>query len=330
MNILRHFKAFAVRRYTIGALALCLSAAFIFFSAADASAMQGRILFMRWNGSGNTAVQSLMISDGGRERVLASKNAYDPELSPDGRTAAFTLYGENGSRTIAVMDIASKKVRRLKVRGDNSYGPRWSPDGTKLVYAKFVDESRWQPAIYDLGRDSEKVLDMGRGVSAADVSSPFWAADGKAVMAQDLSKMWTIGTDGKLKGSVPLAKMFPDAGETASSAINFSSSQYDGRIVFTAERVGTKCVNCQNPDMRSQIYIYDPKTGTYVSPEIKGQCVIRASWIPGQRGTLLLETHSASVRRQKNTGIADIRTYSLAAGRLSEPVVKNGTGASAL
>jgi len=63
----------------------------------------------------------------------------DVELSPDGRTVAYTVQNRarpgRASSQIWVMDVASGQASRLVAAGTSSSSPLWSPDGRWLAYS---------------------------------------------------------------------------------------------------------------------------------------------------------------------------------------------------
>jgi dipeptidyl aminopeptidase/acylaminoacyl peptidase len=65
--------------------------------------------------------------------------ATDPQISPDGRTIAYTrksndVMTDKSRSTIWLVDVASGQQRPLLAGSGSYFSPRWSPDGTRLAY----------------------------------------------------------------------------------------------------------------------------------------------------------------------------------------------------
>jgi len=79
---------------------------------------------------------------GGTGEILAGNVAYVVGWSPDGRLFAFV----DGSDRLAVVDVATAKVRKLAALG-GLWGTTWSPDSRRLLLFDSVDahcNALWQ------------------------------------------------------------------------------------------------------------------------------------------------------------------------------------------
>lgn len=107
--------------------------------------------------------------------LLNVKRVGDPQLSPDGKTVAFTIGTVNKEANrvinqIYTISIDGTKQRQITNAASSSGGPRWSPDGKKLAY-----NHAGQVWVMDAdGDDKEQVTKISTGASG-----PVWSPDGK-------------------------------------------------------------------------------------------------------------------------------------------------------
>ncbi|WP_372370183.1 prolyl oligopeptidase family serine peptidase [Candidatus Uabimicrobium sp. HlEnr_7] len=111
--------------------------------------------------------------------VFELEYASDPQISPDGKTVAYThnsmdIMNDRKVTQIWTVDIATQK--NLPLLPKNTHSPRWSPDGKRLLYTATEKKST---QLY------VKWLDDGKTVKITHVnSSPHsasWSADGKSI-----------------------------------------------------------------------------------------------------------------------------------------------------
>jgi TolB protein len=252
-----------------------------------------RVIFER---EGNIRLSDM----GGANPVLLGKG-YDAEISPDGRSVAFTDYRQG--RKIAVMDVATKKVRVLSaVPGYNSYGPRWSPDGTRLVFNHWIEEkSQWVPGVIDTTGKNLKIFRMD---NEGGVHSPFWAHDGMSVYAQDLSTLYRFDTNGKLLESRPLDPIVGKAG--ISSATRFCVSADGSAWIFDGD-----VDEPDNPISKAWgepiagVFLHTPADGRTIRISPKGMSASAPSWAPDGKSVLFCGVRPEDVRKKgKNVTFA--------------------------
>src|ERR1043165_2666936 len=107
--------------------------------------------------------------------LLKVRRISDPQVSPDGRTVAFTITdpdkAANKSKTqIYLVSVDGGEPRQLTNGDQSSESPRWSPDGKRLAY--IGDSQVW--TIDVATGEKKKVTNAPTG---ADV--PVWSPDGK-------------------------------------------------------------------------------------------------------------------------------------------------------
>jgi Tol biopolymer transport system component len=100
----------------------------------------------------------------------------EPEVSPDGRTLAFSALVRN-----YLMDLeAGAKPRRLTDSAAPEFHPSWSPDGKSLVYVTWTasDAGHIWLAPADRSQPPRRLTD-----TAAFYTSPVFTPDGKSIVA---------------------------------------------------------------------------------------------------------------------------------------------------
>ena len=103
----------------------------------------------------------------------------DPQISPDGRTIAFVQtqpsYQENRyRRSIQLMDLETKSMRRLSGDQQKDFSPRWSPDGKQIC---FVSTRNGIPQLFLISADGGEARQLTRMVGGA--GAPVWSPDGQ-------------------------------------------------------------------------------------------------------------------------------------------------------
>lgn len=107
--------------------------------------------------------------------MLTLKRLTDPQLSPDGKTIAYTVGTVDmaANRTVNqiwTMAIDGSRQKQITNGSGSSSGPRWSPDGKKIAY-----NSGGQIWTMDAdGGDKEQITKLSSGAGG-----PVWSRDGK-------------------------------------------------------------------------------------------------------------------------------------------------------
>jgi dipeptidyl aminopeptidase/acylaminoacyl peptidase len=107
--------------------------------------------------------------------LLAVKRVGDPQVSPDGRSVAFTVgtVDKAANRVITqiyTMNIDGSNQRQITKAEKSSSSPRWSPDGRRIA---FVNEGQIWTMRPD-GGDREQVTKISTGAGG-----PVWSPDGR-------------------------------------------------------------------------------------------------------------------------------------------------------
>jgi Tol biopolymer transport system component len=123
----------------------------------------------------------------------------DLSLSPNGRTVAFSLSGENQS--IWTFDLATRAASRLSFGNGVDQSPRWTPDGRRIAYSSTQAgpyQVYWKAAD---GSGAEELL------VKAEVPGQFprsWSPDGRWLLFQRgtaaaANDLWVMAADGREK-----------------------------------------------------------------------------------------------------------------------------------
>jgi len=96
--------------------------------------------------------------------------------APDGKRLVFSAYRQNPNGGLYTVDLATKRVAPLLVRGAGARAPAWSPNGRTVAFVRGGKRasSIW---LLDLRDGRERRLTHG-GVDVA----PAWSPDGKALV----------------------------------------------------------------------------------------------------------------------------------------------------
>lgn len=114
------------------------------------------------------------------ERLTDGMRAQEPDVSPDGRSIAFTVNGA-GTTHLAVADVRDvPATRRILVRSrafEQVYTPRWSPDGRTIAFSAWREGGYRDVLLVDVrsGRTTELTRDR-----ALD-TGPEWSPDGRVI-----------------------------------------------------------------------------------------------------------------------------------------------------
>src|SRR6186713_3061198 len=111
----------------------------------------------------------------GVKDLLAVKRVADPQLSPDGKTVAFTIgvVNKDANRVvnqIYTIGVDGRNQKQITNGSSSSSGPRWSPDGTRIAFVTGGQVWTMKPD----GDDKDQITKISTGASG-----PVWSPDGK-------------------------------------------------------------------------------------------------------------------------------------------------------
>jgi hypothetical protein len=119
------------------------------------------------------------VASGRVRRITRGARAYDPDVSPDGRSIVFAR--KMGDRSdLFTTSLEGGELHRLtdSARGVEWSGPRWSPSGDTIVAGRLLPGGWLDVVRVDPGSGEVRSLTHDR---AKDVE-PTWTPDGKAVV----------------------------------------------------------------------------------------------------------------------------------------------------
>ncbi|MFN2501527.1 MAG: prolyl oligopeptidase family serine peptidase [Pyrinomonadaceae bacterium] len=121
------------------------------------------------------AVAAAAQSTFGVNELLNMRRVANPQLSPDGRTVAYTVgtVDKTANRVvnqIFTVGIDGSRPRQITSNPTSSSSPRWSPDGRRIAYVAGGQIWTMDPD----GSDKDQVTQISTGASG-----PVWSADGR-------------------------------------------------------------------------------------------------------------------------------------------------------
>ncbi len=196
-------------------------------------------------------------------RLNLPERCCDIALSPDGKTLAYTRYGQPRQRCqrfIELLDMASGQTRRLTaIESDNSYGPSWSHDGQYLAIKTWnVNIGFWDIGIVGVDNGDFRIVSQAR-LSMGYFGPAVWGPSETSIYCGDLDKLRELD----LRGVVPirsfiLRALVPKGMFSSAWSMDLS---HDGRTLLFATELPDKEVRWHMGG-RGAIYALDLSTGS--------------------------------------------------------------------
>jgi dipeptidyl aminopeptidase/acylaminoacyl peptidase len=135
------------------------------------------IVYTQWQSKGTDSNLFLVDVDGAHSELLTpheGERTYSADaVSADGKTVLITSNAGNGYLNVALLDVASKKIRWVTADKSEALGQALSPDGRSVVYDANVDGNT-SLYFYDIASGKRHPLDLPPGANyAAGRVSPF-------------------------------------------------------------------------------------------------------------------------------------------------------------
>jgi len=193
-------------------------------SSTDASDRQDFITYLDSTGTivmQTDSIEAIHTDDRPDVQIL------NPAVSPDGQQIAYTKITEqNDDRTVALIDLATRKTTTLNVPSKNFYGPVWSPNAQLIAVNIFNKNSHWKIGIIERKNKGYKMLDS---LSSIDYYAPTWKGNDQ-IVAHNMETLYTLNVNGKIIDSVGFSDLFSkDYSLSSSDCFYFSK---DGKKLF--------------------------------------------------------------------------------------------------
>ncbi|MDO8615819.1 MAG: S9 family peptidase [Dehalococcoidia bacterium] len=119
------------------------------------------------------------------------RNVVDPQVSPDGRLAAYVVAWpdretDETRSSVYVAPLDGRSPARRFTQGNKDHSPRWSPDGRHLA---FVSERGEKNQLFVAPMDGGEPRQVTRQTHG--VSQPAWSPDGKRIAYAARTGDWT-------------------------------------------------------------------------------------------------------------------------------------------
>jgi len=199
------------------------------------------------------------------DQILSLKRAGSPEISPDGRSVAYTVretnWDDNAYETeIWLADAASGATRQLTNAKKSSQSPAWSPDGSRLAFISDRTDTRQIYVINPTAGEAAALTSLEDGVSSfawsPDGSSiAYTATEPKAAAIKDREKKYgefqVVQQDYRMTHLFTIDVVTRVTRSLTSGAFTVGSFQWspDGKSIAFDHRVNSALANSGSSDI---------------------------------------------------------------------------------
>ncbi|MBR4214667.1 MAG: PD40 domain-containing protein [Bacteroidales bacterium] len=111
------------------------------------------------------------------------------DISPDGRTIAYSSYCKPGRRIIKMIDIETQEATFLDLPQYNVYMGSWNNNGNYLALnSQSTVYSHWQPILYNI--ETGEFFDIDWLDTDNDYYNPVFSPDGKRLVFHDICRIY--------------------------------------------------------------------------------------------------------------------------------------------
>lgn len=179
----------------------------------------------------------------------------DPQLSPDGRTVAYSAADARGGTDLFFMPAAGGEPLNLTRSAASELAPRFSPDGRRLAYLSDASGA-WQLVVRDMKAGFAWALTSGEPVSSA----PAWSPDGRLLACARGGSVLLLDPEGRESSVL----------ETGAESVLSVSWGPRGRVLAVAETGG-----------RSELLVLHPRWRVPRPAAPPDWTVSKAAWSAG-------------------------------------------------
>lgn len=145
-----------------------------------------KVVLSRTNAKGGSYLVEIFANNGKLSRYLLGKTSralsVEPAVSPNGKWLAYSS-NKVGKEMLYIMNLDSKKSKRLTFAGRYNSSPSWSPDSKTLVFAGYT---KGHYDIFSISRNGghlKRLTSMrARGGRWANNEDPSFSPDGQMVV----------------------------------------------------------------------------------------------------------------------------------------------------
>ena len=150
--------------------------------------VNGKLYLAKYMGDKNTDIFEYSLTQSasgpqlGKGINLTNHRAIETEavLSPDGSKLAY-ISDRTGSPQVYLMDMKTKKSKRLTQKGKYNTSPAWSPDSSMIAY---TSAGSGKSSVYRVAADDPLGVANQVSPNGIHAESPVWSSDGSMVAFQ--------------------------------------------------------------------------------------------------------------------------------------------------